>query len=134
MKNYYINYFNKVNESLTHSFKYFQNNINGLEKYLLKVKSSKNKVIIFGNGGSSAISSHFSNDLNNSGIKCLSFNNPQLITCYANDYGYKNYAKKCIDLFAEKKDLVILISSSGMSENMLIAARLLNKKKLIFFH
>ena len=53
---------------------------------LLEVNSNKKKALIFGNGGSAAIASHFSVDLTkNAKIKCLNFNEASLITCFAND-------------------------------------------------
>ena len=63
---------------------------------LLNINYLNNKkVIIFGNGGSSYIAGHFSLDLTNkSKIRCVNFNDPGLITCFANDYGYENWIIK----------------------------------------
>ena len=87
---------------------------------LLEVNSKKKKVLIFGNGGSSAIASHFSVDLTkNAKIKCLNFNEAGLITCLANDYGFEHWVEKAIDFYGDEGDLLIVISSSGCSQNML---------------
>ena len=88
---------------------------------LIKVINTKgNKILIFGNGGSAAISSHFSVDLTkNAGIRCVNCNEPDLITCFANDYGYERWVEKAIDFYGDEGDLLIVISSSGSSENML---------------
>ena len=57
---------------------------------LIEVTKNNNKIIIFGNGGSAAIASHFSVDLTkNAKLKCLNFNEAGLITCFANDYGFE---------------------------------------------
>ena len=89
---------------------------------LLEVNSKKKKVLIFGNGGSSAIASHFSVDLTkNAKHKCLNFNEASLITCFSNDYGFEHWAAKAVDFYGDEGDLLIVISSSGQSENMLNA-------------
>lgn len=90
---------------------------------------NKKNVIIFGNGGSAYIASHFSLDLTNkSKIRCLNFNDPGLITCFANDYGYKNWVIKALEAYGNKDDILILISSKGESLNMINACRYAKKK------
>ena len=97
---------------------------------ILSKTKSKNSIHIFGNGGSSSIASHFSMDLtNNSQIKCHSYNDPALITCYANDFKYENWISRVIDKYGNKNDLLILISSSGESKNMINAVKAAKKKK-----
>jgi len=88
---------------------------------LLKdVHSVGKKTLIFGNGGSAAISSHFSVDLTkNAGLRCVNFNEANLITCFANDYGFERWVEKAVDFYGDKGDLLIVISSSGSSKNML---------------
>jgi D-sedoheptulose 7-phosphate isomerase len=87
------------------------------------------KLIIIGNGGSSSISSHFSVDITkNAGLRCVNFNEPDLITCFANDYGYEKWAEKAIDFYADKSDVVILISSSGCSKNIINAGKFSKKR------
>ena len=88
---------------------------------LIKVISAKgNKVLIFGNGGSAAISSHFSVDLTkNAGVRCVNCNEADLITCFSNDYGYERWVEKAVDFYGDEGDLLIVISSSGSSKNML---------------
>ena len=91
----------------------------------------KGKVVFCGNGGSAAIASHLSVDLNkNAKIPSISFNDPGIITCYANDFGYKNWISKTIELSLTKKDVVVLISSSGKSLNIINAAKYAKKKKI----
>lgn len=81
------------------------------------------KIILAGNGGSAAIASHISVDFTNSaGIRAISFNEPDLITCFANDYGYERWLEKAVEFYADKGDTAILISSSGRSENIINAA------------
>jgi D-sedoheptulose 7-phosphate isomerase len=88
---------------------------------LLKaVHKAGNKALIFGNGGSAAIASHFSVDLTkNAGLRCVNCNEADLITCFANDYGFERWVEKAVDFYGNAGDLLIVISSSGCSENML---------------
>ena len=53
-----------------------------------------------------------------------------MITCFSNDYGYERWIEKAIDYYAEKGDLLILISSSGKSPNMVKAAKFFKKNKI----
>ncbi|MBT5185843.1 MAG: SIS domain-containing protein, partial [Kordiimonadaceae bacterium] len=69
---------------------------------LLEVRKNNNKVLIFGNGGSAAIASHFSVDLTkNARVRCLNFNEADLITCFANDYGFEHWVKKAVDFYGD---------------------------------
>lgn len=89
-----------------------------------------NKIMFIGNGGSSAIASHMAIDFwKNSGIKAMSFNDSAQLTCLSNDFGYEHVFEKPIDFFAERGDILIAISSSGKSENILRGARAANAKK-----
>jgi len=81
------------------------------------------KMIIAGNGGSAAIASHAAVDFTkNANIRCTNFNEPSLMTCLANDYGYEHWVEKALEMYADDGDLVVLISSSGCSMNMIRAA------------
>lgn len=81
------------------------------------------KIIIVGNGGSASISSHVAVDFTKAcGIRSVNFNEPNLLTCFANDYGYENWVTEALKAYSDPNDLVILISSSGKSPNMLNAA------------
>lgn len=93
-------------------------------KLINTFKKSKNKIIFIGNGGSSAISSHISVDLSKqTNIRATNFNEADLITCFANDYGHDNWMKEALKVHCDKNDLVILISSSGYSKNIINAAK-----------
>ena len=77
------------------------------------------KVIIAGNGGSAAMASHVAVDFTKAAnIRAINFNEADLITCFANDYGYENWVGKALEAYADPGDLVILISSSGKSQNI----------------
>jgi len=87
-------------------------------------KKSKGKVYIVGNGGSSSMASHVSVDFaKTADVPSDTFNNANLITCFANDYGHDNWVSEAIRAYTQKKDILILISSSGTSKNMINAAK-----------
>lgn len=78
------------------------------------------KVIFIGNGGSAAIASHQAMDCWRNGcIRAIAFNDPSLLTCISNDFGYQYVFEKPIEMFADVDDILIAISSSGRSENIL---------------
>ena len=80
------------------------------------------KIVIVGNGGSAAMASHVTVDFTKAaGIRAINFNEADLITCFANDYGYEQWVAKALEAYADKGDLAILISSSGKSQNIINA-------------
>ena len=128
------NYQMDVSKSIDEIFKNQKDKIIRLAGSIKNIKRKKGKIIIFGNGGSAATASHFSVDLTkNAKIRAINFNEADLITCLSNDYGHDNWVKKAIEFYIDKNDLVILISTSGNSKNVINAAKILRKKKLPFF-
>lgn len=101
---------------------------------LKEIISMNKKIIILGNGGSNAISSHISQDYTKElGKFALSFSDSARLTCYINDYGMENAYMKFIEHFSDSDTLIILISSSGNSDNIVNAAKycINNNLKLI---
>ncbi len=87
------------------------------------------KLVFIGNGASASIASHQAVDFwKGTGIRAISFNDAALLTCISNDYGYERVFEKPLSLFLEPKDLLVAISSSGRSANILRAASLCRKK------
>ena len=81
------------------------------------------KLIVVGNGGSAAMASHVAVDFTKAaGIRAINFNEADLITCFANDYGYEYWVAKALEAYADPGDLAILISSSGKSLNIVKGA------------
>ena len=78
------------------------------------------KLIFIGNGGSAAISSHMAVDFwKNVGVPAIAFNDASLLTCISNDFGYNHVFEKPVEMFANAGDVLVAISSSGRSENIL---------------
>ncbi len=85
----------------------------------LKISKNKGKLIFIGNGASASLASHASTDFTKQAkIKSLAFNDHNLVTALANDYGYENWVSAALSYYCEKKDAVVFISVSGNSPNL----------------
>ena len=94
-----------------------------------RVRASGNKMMFGGNGASSSISSHGAVDFTKQAkVRSLTFNEVGLITAYSNDYGYERWLSKAIEHYGDKGDVVVLISVSGTSENIVEAAKYAKEK------
>lgn len=79
-----------------------------------------NKIMFIGNGGSAGIASHLAVDFSkNGGLRATAFNDGALLTCLGNDLGYENVFAKQIEWHGREGDLLVAISSSGRSPNIL---------------
>jgi len=100
-----------------------------LKEHLESVHFNGSKTMILGNGGSAAMASHVAVDFSkNAKIRMVNFNEADLITCLANDYGYEKWMEKAIEIYGDQGDSVVLISSSGSSKNVVNAAKLSKTK------
>lgn len=93
---------------------------------LLKLEDivkSNNEFLILGNGGSNAISCHIAEDYTKAlSKKAICFGDSARMSCYANDYGWPSAYVKFIEHMKTNDTVVILISSSGNSDNILNCA------------
>ncbi|MBL6665354.1 MAG: SIS domain-containing protein [Rickettsiales bacterium] len=129
-KDFLITYYNQLSNHLNSSLNISEDLIS-IKKAILEADKVNKKVMIFGNGGSASIASHFTVDLTKMAKKrCVNLNEANFITCFANDYGYENWVARAIDFYADEGDVLILISSSGRSENMLNAVDAGRAKKI----
>ena len=126
MNNKYItNYLNKLSNLIRGID---QGDLLKISKIIKQVKRNKKKVILVGNGGSAAMASHVSVDLTKMcKIRAVNFNEADLLTCFSNDYGYENWVQKALSFYADKGDLLICISSSGESKNIIKGAKFAKK-------
>ena len=106
--------------------------IKKIKNSFLITKKKGGKVIFFGNGGSAATCNHVSVDLTkNAKLKSINYNDPSMITCFANDYGFDQWIKKTLEFYCnKKKDLVVFISVSGNSPNLVNAAKWCKSKNV----
>ena len=131
----FLDGYNKEFQSLLSMNTLEQKKIIKLFHQVTKLEKKNKKIIIAGNGGSAAIASHFSVDMTkNGGIRCINFNESDLLTCFSNDYGYEKWVEKSLLFYADKGDVIILISSSGTSKIWLTQLNLQEKIKIMLLH
>ena len=95
-----------------------------VSRMLTTAKAQGQKVMVVGNGGSAAIASHIQNDICKAlGTRSLVFTEQPLLTALANDDGYETAYESMVNLWAQAGDLLIAISSSGRSPNILRAVK-----------
>jgi len=121
MEDFFNNYFQSIdngNRSID------QSKLLLISEKIIKVNESGGKIFIIGNGGSAAIASHAAVDFTKTAnIPAQTFNESSLLTCFSNDYGYEHWVEKALEFYAKKNDIVILISSSGESKNIINGAK-----------
>jgi D-sedoheptulose 7-phosphate isomerase len=89
-----------------------------------RTHAAGNKLVFVGNGGSAGISSHMATDYSKNGdVRAMALNDASMLTCLGNDLGYERIFAKQIELYARADDLIIAISSSGRSANILNAVK-----------
>ncbi len=86
---------------------------------------NKGKVIIFGNGGSMCDAMHFAEELtgrfrqDRPALPAIAISDPSHITCVANDFGFEEIFARAVSAYAAPQDIVIGISTSGNSANVI---------------
>ena len=99
---------------------------------ILEARAAGRQVFVMGNGGSAAIASHIATDLCKTAavpgaplVKCISLtDNVPYITAIGNDLSFDRIFSRQLENLLKPKDVVILVSGSGNSANVLEAARL----------
>lgn len=96
-----------------------------------------NKIISCGNGGSMADAMHFAEELtgrfreDRKSIAALAISDPSYITCAANDYGFEHVFSRFIEGVGRSGDILLAISTSGNSANIIEAVNAAKKKQMI---
>lgn len=81
------------------------------------------RLFFIGNGGSAGIASHMAIDYAKNGhLRALALSDAAALTCLGNDFGYASVFAHQLDMHGRPGDVVIAISSSGRSANMIAAA------------
>ena len=120
MKSFFPEYFQAINQTVLSLNSKILVQVAGLVK---TVSENSKKIILVGNGGSAAMASHVAVDFTKAAqVRAVNFNEADLITCFANDYGYDNWVAEALNAYADPGDLAILISSSGKSANVINGA------------
>ncbi len=93
-------------------------------------KEKASQVFFIGNGGSCAIASHMTADfMKNGGMNTYGLYDNAVTTCMGNDYGYEFIFSKPMEFLLREGDLVVAISSSGNSQNIVNAIEVARKKQ-----
>src|SRR6516165_6780262 len=88
------------------------------------IHDAGNTIMFIGNGGSAGLASHLAIDFSKNGrLRAMAFNDPSVLTCLGNDLGYENVFAKQIEFHGRSGDLLVAISSSGRSPNILRAVK-----------
>jgi D-sedoheptulose 7-phosphate isomerase len=86
----------------------------------IRTHAQGNKLMFIGNGGSAAIAGHMATDFTKNGnLRTVAFNDGAMLTCLGNDLGYEQVFAKQIEMHARQGDMLVAISSSGRSANIL---------------
>ena len=103
-----------------------------MSQHLIHTTHSRRGIVyVIGNGGSAGIASHFSNDLMKAlKIASQTFYDSNLMTCLANDLGYEEVFSYPLERVLKPEDLLVAISSSGKSKNILNAAQIACVRKV----
>ena len=96
-----------------------------------EIKKEGKQVFFIGNGGSAAIASHMTADfMKNGGMKTYSLYDNSVTTCMGNDYGYEQIFSRPLEFLANEGDLLVAISSSGNSQNIVNAVLVARDKRM----
>lgn len=110
-------------------YKDYETSMKQLVEVFTTVKQVGKQVFFIGNGGSAAIASHMTADfMKNGGMKTYSLYDNSVTTCMGNDYGYEYIFSRPLEFLADEDDLLIAISSSGNSKNIINAIQVAKKK------
>jgi D-sedoheptulose 7-phosphate isomerase len=88
----------------------------------------RGRVFSCGNGGSLTDAAHFAEEFSGrfrndrDPLPAMAFTDPAHLTCVANDYGYEHVFSRMVDAFGHEGDILVLLSTSGRSPNLLRAA------------
>ncbi len=130
----YLSYFTKTLDTLD------QNEVNSFLDLLVDAYENDRMVFVIGNGGSAANASHFANDLCKGTLKSMDqtkrmralslTDNVALMTAYGNDEGYASIFEQQLRTYARPNDIVVAISGSGNSPNIISAIEWANSNGL----
>jgi D-sedoheptulose 7-phosphate isomerase len=124
---YYSKYFESIRRGLEESIYYAKQQLSesefffqSIQQILIKIRETKSKIYFFGNGASAAFANHMALDFSKNGkILSRSLSDSALLTALSNDYSYENAMLEYLKIEGvTKDDLVITISSSGNSPNI----------------
>lgn len=118
----------------------YTNIINLIVKEILKCFKNKGKILICGNGGSAADAQHFSSEIvgryesERKGFPAISLStDSSALTAISNDYGFQEVFSRQIESLGQEKDILVVFSSSGNSENIINAINMAKQLGIFTF-
>ena len=108
----------------------YSEDVEDVARIIKKVLVRGNKVFVAGNGGSLATAVHFSEDLmlnNTLKSRVVLLNNTSILSAISNDFNYESVFVKQLENLFDTGDLLVTISASGMSQNLVNAIKYANK-------
>lgn len=128
-KKYFAGYSKTLNLLLENDMN--EDSLNEAITLLKGTKGTRSTIFLIGNGGSSAIAEHMAIDFTkNAGLRAMAISGSPILTTFSNDYGYEKVFQKAIENFSSEGDILIAISSSGTSKNILNACKAAKAKKM----
>jgi D-sedoheptulose 7-phosphate isomerase len=136
---YYLNYFKSIEIGLKNSIYYLNQQNSTPEHFFQKIKQTldnirtgRNKIFFFGNGASAAFANHMALDFSKNGkILSRSLSDSAMLTALSNDYTYEYAMLEYLKIEGVTiDDLVITISSSGNSQNVLNVLKYCKENKI----
>ena len=113
--------------------------IEQISNIIARAFENGNKVLICGNGGSSTDAMHFAEELTGRfrkerrALPAIALTDPSHITCVANDYGFEEIFARAVEAYGKEGDVLIAISTSGNSQNVINAVKIALDRKIITF-
>ncbi len=110
--------------------------IENASKMMVQAFTSGNKIISCGNGGSMCDAMHFAEELSGryrndrKSLAAIAISDPAFITCAANDYGFEHIFSRFIEGVANAGDVLLAISTSGNSINIINAVKAAKEKQI----
>lgn len=130
----YFEYINKLITKIDHS------EIERLISLLINTRNNNSSIFFIGNGGSASTASHFANDIaigskaNKKPFRAFNLtDNQAIVTAISNDFGYEKVFVNQLKVFANPGDLLVAISASGNSQNLIEAIEYSNRNKINTF-
>lgn len=110
--------------------KLYEAGMDELVDLFVDCKRRGSTVFFVGNGGSAAIASHMTADfMKNGGMNTYSLYDNAVTTCLGNDYGYEYVFSKSLEFLLRENDMLVAISSSGNSRNIINAVNVALSKQ-----
>jgi D-sedoheptulose 7-phosphate isomerase len=106
-----------------------QTNLSKSAELMVQALRNGNKIVSCGNGGSMSDAMHFAEELSaryrtdRPALAAVAISDPAHISCVANDYGYQYIFSRYIEALGQPGDVLLAISTSGNSANVLEAAK-----------